>query len=120
LVRNPENVLLDSDYDWGQDNKRLAARLRQLGATSVNFGRMGKYDQEFLETFPGLPHIVPINPVEPAAGWTAVSPTTAKTAQYGLDFRYPGLQLWFEFLQPKERVGTLTLYYLPPGFALPK
>jgi hypothetical protein len=120
LVSNGDPVILDSDYDWGQDNKRLAARLRQLGAASVNFGRMGKFDQEFLETFPGLPHIIPINPIEPAAGWTAVNPTWARTVQYGLDYRYPGLRQWFEFLEPKERVGTITLYYLPPGFSMPK
>jgi Dolichyl-phosphate-mannose-protein mannosyltransferase len=118
LVADGRPVTLDSDYDWGQDNKRLAARLRQLGATSVNLGRMGKYDQEFLQTFPGLPHINPINPIEPAAGWTAVSPTLALTVQYGLDYRYPGVRQWFEFLEPKERVGTLTLYYLPPGFTM--
>jgi hypothetical protein len=122
LVRNPEDVLLDSDYDWGQDNKRLAIRLHQLGATWVNYGyidtpdhpTMGA-DHTFLQTFPGLPPIHGIHPVEPAEGWTAVCPTMDRTTQYGLEYRYPNLRPWFESLEPKERVGTLTLYYVPPG-----
>ena len=34
----PEKVLVDSDLDWGQSTKPLARRLKQLGATEVNFG----------------------------------------------------------------------------------
>jgi hypothetical protein len=51
----PDRVLCDSDYDWGQDTKRLAARLKQLGATQVNYGYLNSYDNTFLETYPGLP-----------------------------------------------------------------
>ena len=115
LVRHPDEVLLDSDYDWGQDTKRLAARLRQLGATSVNYGYVDEPDHAFLEAFPGLPHINAINPVEPAEGWTAVCPTMNRTTQYGLEYRYPNLRPWFESLEPREQVGTITLYYVPPG-----
>jgi hypothetical protein len=122
LVQHPDRVLLDSDYDWGQDNKRLAARLHQLGARWVNYGYietperpdMGA-DRPFLETFPGLPPIRGIHPIEPAEGWTAVCPTMERATQYGLEYRYSNLRPWFEDLQPKERVGTITLYYVPPG-----
>jgi 4-amino-4-deoxy-L-arabinose transferase-like glycosyltransferase len=115
LVHHPDLVLLDSDYDWGQDNKRLAARLHQLGAQWVNFGYLESPDAPFLEAFPGLPKIHGIHPLEPAEGYTVVSPTMYRTTQYGLEYRYPDLRPWFEVIPPKERVGTLFLYYIPPG-----
>jgi 4-amino-4-deoxy-L-arabinose transferase-like glycosyltransferase len=115
FVRRPDLVLLDSDYDWGQDNKRLATRLRQLGAQWVNFGPINAADGPFLEAFPGLPKIRGIHPLEPAEGYTAVSPTMYRTTQYGLEYRYADLRPWFEVIPPKERVGTLYLYYIPPG-----
>jgi hypothetical protein len=110
----PEKVLVDSDLDWGQSTKPLARRLKQLGATEVNFGvRNGR--SAYLEVWPGLPKIKPIHPAVPAEGWTAVSPTIDKTTQYGLYFRYPTVQPWFDNLTPRERVGSYLLYYLPPG-----
>ena len=36
----PENIVVDSDLDWGQDVKRLAARLREVGAREVTFANM--------------------------------------------------------------------------------
>jgi len=68
-----------------------------------------------METWPGLPKIRPIHPVIPAEGWTAVRPTIDKTTQYGLFFRYPDRQPWFDTMEPKERVGSILLYYVPPG-----
>jgi len=108
---HPENIIVDSDLDWMQDTKRLAKRLRELGAKEVNYGWLG--DDQLL--WPELPPTRKINPLEPAEGWTAVSPTIDKIVQYGLGYRYPGLNPWFDSLQPSERVGTLFLYYIPPG-----
>ncbi|MBS1858355.1 MAG: glycosyl transferase [Acidobacteria bacterium] len=115
LVRHPEQVLLDSDYDWGQDNKRLVARLHELGAQWVNLGSLNAIDRPFLEAYPGLPPIRGIHPIQPSEGWTAVSPTMDKVSQYGLIHRYPKIRPWFESLTPVERVGTITLYYVEPG-----
>jgi 4-amino-4-deoxy-L-arabinose transferase-like glycosyltransferase len=111
----PDHVLVDSDYDWGQDTKRLATRLRELGVTEVNYGWVDSPDNHFLETYPGLPHIVNIHPLKPAGGWTAVRPTLERISQYGLQYRYPNLQPWYMFLTPREHVGTIWLYYVPPG-----
>ncbi|MCX6628693.1 MAG: glycosyltransferase family 39 protein, partial [Candidatus Solibacter sp.] len=116
LVRGqPDRVLCDSDYDWGQDIKRLAARLKQLGATQVNYGYVNSYDNSFLETYPGLPRIQNIHPLQPAEGWTAVCPTMDHATQYGLEYRYPNIQPWYAYLPVKERVGTIDLLYLAPG-----
>ena len=113
----PDRILVDSDYDWGQDSKRLAKRLHELGATSVSYFGVGASDKDaqFLEVFPGLPHMQTINPMVPFEGYTAVSPTFWRTTQYGLYFKYPNVKPWFEQFTPQEKVGTLLLYYIPPG-----
>ncbi|MEO8594604.1 MAG: glycosyltransferase family 39 protein [Candidatus Solibacter sp.] len=111
----PDRILCDSDFDWGQDTKRLAARLKQLGATQVNFGAIYAGASAFLEAYPGLPKVTPIHPIEPSEGWTAISPTLDHAAQYGLNYRYPNLKLWYSNLPVYERVGTIDLIYLPPG-----
>jgi hypothetical protein len=86
-----------------------------LGATQVNYGYLVATDDQFLESYAGLPPITPIHPLKPAEGWTAVCPTFDHTTQYGLEYRYPGLRPWYSYLTPKERVGTLDLYYVPFG-----
>jgi hypothetical protein len=110
----PEKVLVDSDLDWRQDTKRLAQRLKELGATEVSYGQF-IWKAQCLDVWPGLPHPQAIDPLVPVEGWTAVSPTLARTTQYGMDFRFPNLQPWFEYIRPVERVGSLLLYYVPPG-----
>ena len=116
LVPYPQDrVLCDSDYDWGQDLKRLATRLHQLGATQVNYGYVDSKDNQFLEAYPGLPPITNIHPLHPAEGWTAVCPTYDHATQYGLEYRYPNLRPWYTYLPLKERVSTIDLDYLAPG-----
>ncbi len=111
----PDRVMCDSDYDWGQDTARLARRLRELGATQVNYGPLNSGDAAFLEAYSGLPHITPINPVKPAEGWTAICPTPDHAQQYGLEYRYPNIKPWYQYVPVKERVGTIDILYLPPG-----
>jgi hypothetical protein len=115
LLGPPDHILVDSDYDWGQDTKRLAERLRQLGVHEINWGTFNSPDNQFLETYPGLPHITNIHPAEPKPGWTAVRPTLERIFQYGLEYRYPELQPWYMYLKRRETVGTIWLYYVPPG-----
>jgi hypothetical protein len=110
-----DHILSDSDYDWGQDRKRLAKRLHELGAQQVNFGLLNSPENSFLEAYPGLPPITGIDPTKPAPGWTAVRPTEERAFQYGLEYRYPNLEPWFMYLPRKETVGTIWLYYIPPG-----
>jgi 4-amino-4-deoxy-L-arabinose transferase-like glycosyltransferase len=108
-----EKVMVDSDLDWGQDVNRLARRLRELGATEVSLGSVVHVSDEMLK-WSGLPPVKPINPLVPAEGWTVVSPTLDKTTEYGLNHRFPSVEPWYRKLQPKERVGSLHLYYVPP------
>jgi 4-amino-4-deoxy-L-arabinose transferase-like glycosyltransferase len=111
---HPERILLDSDLDWGQDTIRLARRLKELGATQVNFNTLN-LTPDRLVVWPGFPPTKGIDPIKPAEGWTAVSPTMWQIRQYGLEHRYPNLEPWFAYLKPVERVSSYFLYYLPPG-----
>jgi hypothetical protein len=108
---HPERVVLDSDYDWGQNTIRLARRLRELGATGVAYNEFN-FTSEQLMIWPGLPNVKRIDPLTPAEGWNVVSPTRWMLRRYGIaDARQP----WFPYLRPVEKVGSLWLYYVQPG-----
>jgi hypothetical protein len=106
---NPENVLVDSDLDWGQDMKRLGRRLNQLGATQValNPSVLG-----FWEEAHGFPKIVPLDPRRPKPGWNAVSLTMLKLSRLGTRARFPDMVIWTDQTRPTERIGRgILLYY---------
>jgi 4-amino-4-deoxy-L-arabinose transferase-like glycosyltransferase len=116
---HPEHIVVDSDLDWGQDAIRLSRRLKQLGATSVSFSTLNLSPSR-LVVWPGLPPVHPIDPIKPAEGWTAVSPTLWMVREYGLEHQYPNMHPWFTYIQPQERVGSLFLYYVAPGSIPPE
>jgi len=100
---HPENFLADSDLDWGQDMKRLAARLDRAGAAEVSF-------EPFNRTYGTLagdpfPRVLAIDPERPAAGWNAVSVSTWKIF---------GVPEWAGRMRPQERIGrTIFLWHFP-------
>jgi hypothetical protein len=100
----PEKILVDSDLDWGQDQKRLSERLKELGATQVNYLQ---YIAGELEREHGFPHLTQYR--NPTYGWNAVSVTTWKELRWAT---------WPDHIAPRERVGkSILLYYFPspPG-----
>ncbi len=100
----PEKILVDSDLDWGQDLKRLAARLREVGATSVAFDKyiVGDWEKEH-----GFPRIHPLDRNSPSVGWNAIGVGLWKTSR---------LVLWPDRIPPQERVGkSILLWYFPPA-----
>lgn len=108
----PEKILVDSDLDWGQDMKRLSARLREVGAQEVYFN---PFISAFLEAVHGFPPIHPLDPQEPSPGWNAVSLTPLKLDRLGLKRTYLDFKLWPDEIPPRERVGkSVLLYYFPP------
>jgi hypothetical protein len=99
----PEKILADSDLDWGQDLKRLSARLREAGATSVSFDPyiVGDWEKEH-----GFPKIYRLNQNRPSVGFNAISVGVWKETR---------LVLWPDYIKPQERVGkTILLWYFPP------
>jgi 4-amino-4-deoxy-L-arabinose transferase-like glycosyltransferase len=109
---HPERIVVDSDLDWGQNTVRLARRLKEVGANQVAFSDMNLRPRN-LVYWPGLPPVQEINPLRPTEGWSAISPTLwmLRWANY----RDPRVQPWFVYYRPVEKVGSLWLYYLPPG-----
>jgi 4-amino-4-deoxy-L-arabinose transferase-like glycosyltransferase len=111
---SPENIVVDSDLDWGQDMKRLGARMRELGAPSLTFTNFLLAD---LDAF-GFPPRQPNDPRGPSPGWNAVSLTNLKLFRLGWLMKNPELKPWPELVRPTERVGqSILLYYFsePPA-----
>jgi 4-amino-4-deoxy-L-arabinose transferase-like glycosyltransferase len=108
----PEKVLADSDLDWGQDMKRLSARLRALRAAQVTF------DPTILADFEGelgFPPMAPANPLAPSPGWNAVSLSWWKVRRFGLFDTHPEAVLWPDRVPAGERVGRgVMLWRFPP------
>ncbi len=94
----PENILVDSDLDWGQDQKRLAQRLKELGVKEVFYTPhiMADIYRE------GFPKTYYVNPSMPGPGWNAVSVTQWKEQR---------MAPWVNRMPPPERVGKSILLW---------
>jgi hypothetical protein len=111
---SPERIVVDSDLDWGQNIVRLQHRLKQLGAAQVAFGDVNLHSNHLM-VWPGLPRVTNLDAFRPVEGWTAVSPTMWMLRKYGLATRDLRAVPWWAYYHPVEKVGTLWLYYIPPG-----
>jgi hypothetical protein len=115
--KHPEKILVDSNYDWGQDLKFLAKRLNELGVRHFSLLSLdGVGRAEYLESWYGLPALNDVDDSVPSLGWNVIGPTFAKS------FRFQAVPLgrptvpnpWYEQIAPTERVGALQLYYITP------
>jgi 4-amino-4-deoxy-L-arabinose transferase-like glycosyltransferase len=111
----PEAFLVDSELDWCQDTKRLAAKLKELGPTDIYFNPFAPGD---IEKLYGLPHFHPLDVNGPQPGWNVVGLTALKLGIFG-GTRYaydPGFKFWPELTEPAERVGnSYWLFYSSAG-----
>ena len=104
-----DRYLVDSDLDWGQDERRLANRLHELGVADVIFTPFA--ESLVLAGRPEI-HVHPTDYAKPAPGWNAA------TVSY-LDLSCRGRPVaphpWPKSIAPQERIGkTISLYYFPP------
>lgn len=100
---HPEHVLLDSNFDWGQDVVRLrdACRARHIDAIGVEL--FGTADLKRI----GMPPAHDIDPYRASPGWFAVSESFIIPAQV----RDPRAYRWLTD-QKFERIGrTIRLYH---------
>jgi len=105
---HPENILVDSDLDWGQDLKRLSKLLHQAGATSVGWSG---FDYADLEKQHGFPPVHGLDTRGPYVGWNAISITRWK------EFHEVA---WPDQIPPTGRVGKgILVWYIPPDGQLP-
>jgi len=110
---HPENFLVDSDLDWGQDVKRLCRKLKELHVDRVYLALHYSGDDTRLD----LPPWEGLDPWQPVTGWVAASFTRLKTYSW-LVAREQGRSepgfAWLERHQPVARVGkSILLYYIP-------
>jgi hypothetical protein len=100
-------VLLDSDYDWGQDLSRLSRRLDELAIEKINlcWPWTTRLEQHISAD------VVRMEPYEIPSGWTAVSITCI----YQGDRREPfDKYAWVNGIENYELVGkTIRLFRLP-------
>jgi len=114
---HPEKILVDSDLDWGQDMYRLAARLKEVGATQVAVDPIIIRNPEIVHDFPPL---VPLNPDAPVPGWNAVSLSLLKL-RTGMFAENSRAVPWPERLPPTMRIGHSTLlWYVQPSEVTPQ
>ncbi len=108
----PENILVESDLDWGQDLRRLATRLKEVGATSLTFTPSQPAELSLM----GFPPTSPGNTKEPAPGWNAASISVLRLAEKDGDIRGGPDAPWQERISPQERIGKgIWLWYFPPN-----
>lgn len=110
---HPENILVDSDLDWGQDLQRLASELKRLNVRYIHMDCLYTGDGRELD----LPAWDGLQPYKPETGWVAVSFTPLKshawvTAQRA--GRHDSPYAWLNAYKPHSRVGrSILLYYIP-------
>ena len=105
--RHPERVLLDSNFDWGQDIWRLARVARQRGIDHLGY----RVWTNVRGSSVGITSGSILDPHQPSSGWNIVS-------EHSLGFARaadPGAYRWLTDGRDFERIGkTLRLYSVSP------
>jgi hypothetical protein len=112
--KHPENILVDSNYDWGQDLKLLARHFRKLGVTEFTMSSIdGGRSFPYLQNWYGLPKMDVLDPITPSPGWNVLRPTIDKSYRSRVLHGRTDVTPWYDQIPPTERVGSLSLYYIP-------
>ena len=113
--RHPENVLVDSNLDWGQDLRLLAKRLNEKGVKEFSLYTLdGVKRRDYLEAWYHLPEINEVDPLVPSPGWTVIGVTFDKVLlPWDRLQKGDAVVPWWDKMTPTERVGGLMLYYVP-------
>jgi len=99
---HPENFVAESDLDWGQDMKLVAAFLKRMGAKQVAFT---PYCPSYLDAGDAFPKTTPTDWYHPSKGWNLVSLGGWKV------YNHPG---WVNRYPPLAHIGrTHWAWYFP-------
>ena len=99
---HPEDVLVGSDLDWGQDLMRLSKVAKDRRIDKLHIAYSGSANPAFFD----FPELADLAGGEQPSGWVAISLTSLKL--------YPERYGWLESYEPRELVGkSIRLYYLP-------
>jgi hypothetical protein len=105
-LHGPEKILADSDVDWGQDMRRLAARLKEKGITRFSMIPISWDDYSKND----MPQMDWGNAYHPNPGWNAVSISFWLNMRMGIEHPWPDSP----DAVPVEHVGKgILLYYFP-------
>ncbi len=106
----PENILIDSNLDWGQDIYRLATALEKRNIDKFSGCLFSSIDDAYLKEL-GFPQMKGLQPNQIATGWVAVSVNCLK---WGTRESPYNQFAWLENYEPVEKVGSsIYLYYIP-------
>lgn len=108
-------VAVDSNYDWGQDMKRLAHFVEENGISSITLDYFGGANPAY---YLGRKFIPWQSARGPASGWFAISASTRQGAwgnpAPGFSRRPEDSYEWLKNYEPVARAGTsIFIYRLP-------
>ena len=105
--KHPERVVVESNFDWGQDLYRLAIACRERHITSLNAALFSTTSP----TLVGVPLTGGIDPYAPSKGWFAISESILEPEQASDPNRYAWLT---QNGRAFTRIGAaVRLYHLP-------
>jgi hypothetical protein len=100
--RDPANILVISDVDWGQDFTRLSAYLSEHQVKHISVASDTYFDPAAL----GFPETVLLKCREAATGWITIEERRARV--------HPECYQWIAAQPMKTYVGkTMRVYYIP-------
>jgi len=105
---HPENVLAESDLDWGQDLRRLSWRLKERGVKFINIRYFGTAPLDLV----GLPAYHIVSPDERVTGYVAIS-----IRFLTLEYKKNGAFGWLRGYRPVETIGKSIVLYNIEGSA---
>jgi 4-amino-4-deoxy-L-arabinose transferase-like glycosyltransferase len=109
---HPENIVVDSNLDWGQDILRLSRTLNESDIEPTWECLYSSHGNRDLRTL-GLPPMKKLPPYREKTGWIAISAMCLKMGT--LEPPYDQFA-WLEAYEPVERVGkSIYLYFIPGG-----
>jgi hypothetical protein len=106
--RHPEEILVDSDLDWGQDLGRMVdtVRARQVDHLWITYHGTADLSRR------GLPPFTILKPDTEVTGWVAASVYSIQLGEHGGGFS--GFA-WLRRYKPIARAGhSMRLYYIEP------
>lgn len=109
---HPENILIGSDLDWGQDLLRLSAALQQRQIDQVSIAYAGSSHLDLTKF--NLPRFKTLEPYKPVTGWVAISFLDLKVGDLGAPTN--GFA-WLDAYKPVALVGRSILLYRIPESA---
>ncbi|MEO8096591.1 MAG: glycosyltransferase family 39 protein [Acidobacteriota bacterium] len=102
---HPENILAESDLDWGQDLARLSHRLKDLNVDRIAIAYFGSALLERAD----LPTYRTLDPKQPTPGFVAISLHHRMMSR-----ARDGSYAWLDKYTPRERIGkSIDLFYIP-------